>query len=156
MLSHVQLFATPCTVANQAPLSMEFSRQEYWRNHVLNLGPLHWEHRVLATGPQGSLIIFLEGLKPDVLLTEVQTGDRGSMAPAVTFSQEQEPRGSSIIEPPVPWHQPGVQKLHSRAKSGPRRGQASLGSHSWSPLHTWRFALEHYVLDPSLDEHSLP
>ena len=30
MLSHVQLFATPCTVANQAPLSMEFSRQEYW------------------------------------------------------------------------------------------------------------------------------
>ena len=29
-LSHVQLFATPCTVALQAPLSMEFSRQEYW------------------------------------------------------------------------------------------------------------------------------
>ena len=30
MLSHVQLFATPWTVAYQAPLSMEFSRQEYW------------------------------------------------------------------------------------------------------------------------------
>jgi len=29
-LSHVQLFATPWTVALQAPLSMEFSRQEYW------------------------------------------------------------------------------------------------------------------------------
>ena len=28
-LSHVQLFATPWTVARQAPLSMEFSRQ-YW------------------------------------------------------------------------------------------------------------------------------
>ena len=28
--SSVQLFATPCTVACQAPLSMEFSRQEYW------------------------------------------------------------------------------------------------------------------------------
>ena len=28
--SHVQLFATPWTVACQAPLSMEFSRQEYW------------------------------------------------------------------------------------------------------------------------------
>ena len=27
MLSHVQLFATP---AHQAPLSMEFSRQEWW------------------------------------------------------------------------------------------------------------------------------
>ena len=30
MLSHVQLFATPWTVACQAPLSMGFSRQEYW------------------------------------------------------------------------------------------------------------------------------
>ena len=29
-LSHVQLFVTPWTVARQAPLSMEFSRQEYW------------------------------------------------------------------------------------------------------------------------------
>ena len=29
-LSHVQLFATPQTVACQAPLSTEFSRQEYW------------------------------------------------------------------------------------------------------------------------------
>ena len=28
-LSHVRLFATPWTVAHQAP-SMEFSRQEYW------------------------------------------------------------------------------------------------------------------------------
>ena len=30
MLSHVQLFATTWTVVRQAPLSMEFSRQEYW------------------------------------------------------------------------------------------------------------------------------
>ena len=29
-LSHVPLFATPWTVAHQAPLSMEFSRQVYW------------------------------------------------------------------------------------------------------------------------------
>ena len=29
-LSHVRLFATPRTVAHQAPQSMEFSRQEYW------------------------------------------------------------------------------------------------------------------------------
>ena len=28
--SRVRLFATPWTVARQAPLSMEFSRQEYW------------------------------------------------------------------------------------------------------------------------------
>ena len=29
-LSHVRLFVTPWTVAHQAPLSTEFSRQEYW------------------------------------------------------------------------------------------------------------------------------
>ena len=30
VLSPVQLFLTPWTVAPQAPLSMEFPRQEYW------------------------------------------------------------------------------------------------------------------------------
>ena len=30
LLSHVQVFATPWTVAYQAPPSMGFSRQEYW------------------------------------------------------------------------------------------------------------------------------
>ena len=30
LLSHVQYFATPWTVTCQAPLSVEFSRQEYW------------------------------------------------------------------------------------------------------------------------------
>ena len=30
VLSHIQLFATPQTVAQQASLSMGFSRQEYW------------------------------------------------------------------------------------------------------------------------------
>ena len=29
-LSHVRFFVSPRTVARQAPLSMEFSRQEYW------------------------------------------------------------------------------------------------------------------------------
>ena len=29
-LSHVQLFVTPWTVAHQAPLSMQFSKQKYW------------------------------------------------------------------------------------------------------------------------------
>ena len=29
-LSHVRLFATPWTIAHQVPLTMGFSRQEYW------------------------------------------------------------------------------------------------------------------------------
>ena len=41
MLSCVHLFATPCTVALQAPLSMEFPRQEYWSGlPSLSLGDL--------------------------------------------------------------------------------------------------------------------
>ena len=30
LLSRVRLFVTPGTVVQKAPLSMEFSRQEYW------------------------------------------------------------------------------------------------------------------------------
>ena len=36
-LSHVQLFATLWTVACPAPLSMEFSRQEYWSGWLVPL-----------------------------------------------------------------------------------------------------------------------
>ena len=35
LLSCVRLFATPWTVAYQAPLSMGFSRQEYWSGFPL-------------------------------------------------------------------------------------------------------------------------
>ena len=45
LLSRVQLFASPWTVARQAPLSMEFSRHKYWsglpftpRGHLLSPG----------------------------------------------------------------------------------------------------------------------
>ena len=30
LLSRIQLFVTPCTIAHQGPLSMGFSKQEYW------------------------------------------------------------------------------------------------------------------------------
>ena len=30
MFSHIQLFTAPWTIACKTPLSMEFSRQEYW------------------------------------------------------------------------------------------------------------------------------
>ena len=39
--SHVRLFVIPWTVAHQAPLSMGFSRQEYWSGlPYLRLGDL--------------------------------------------------------------------------------------------------------------------
>ena len=56
-LSCVRLFVTPWTVAHQAPLSMRFSRQEYWsglpfptpglscmsRSYILEINPLSVE-----------------------------------------------------------------------------------------------------------------
>ena len=40
-LSHVWLFATPRTAADQAPPSMEFSRQEYWSGLPFPLSHRH-------------------------------------------------------------------------------------------------------------------
>ena len=65
--SYVQLFVTPWTVACQAPLSMAFSRQEYWSglpcpppgdlpNLKMNAGLLcflHWLAGSLPVAPPG-------------------------------------------------------------------------------------------------------
>ena len=60
--SHVWLFATLWTVARQAPLSMGFSRQEYWSvlpcllqgifpTHRLNPCPMYWQVDSLPLEP---------------------------------------------------------------------------------------------------------
>ena len=61
-LSHVQLFATPWTVARQAPLSTGFPRQEYWSGLPFpSPGDLPgWQVaspkvRTIAEGPQVTL-----------------------------------------------------------------------------------------------------
>ena len=65
--SHVQLFVTPWTVAHQPPLSVEFSRQEYWSGcHFLlqgifltqgsNPGLLHCRQILYHLNQQGSPI----------------------------------------------------------------------------------------------------
>ena len=65
VLSHVQLFVTPWTVAHQIPLSMGFSSQEYWSGLSLppsgdlpNQGPnpylLHWQADSLPLNHQGN------------------------------------------------------------------------------------------------------
>ena len=52
LLSRVQLFATPRTVAYQAPLSMGFSRQEYWSGlpfPSLKEAVVHIHNRILLS-----------------------------------------------------------------------------------------------------------
>ena len=77
LLSHVRLFATPWTVAYQAPQSMEFSRQEYWSglpfpspgdlpNPGIELGLPHCRQTLYCLSHQGSP----GGLNLDLMLVK--------------------------------------------------------------------------------------
>ena len=63
--SRVQLFETPWTIAGQAPLSMEFSRQEFWSGLPF-LSPVGLSH--LGTKPRPL------ALQADSLLSEPPPG----------------------------------------------------------------------------------
>ena len=76
--SRVQLFVTPWTIARQAPLSIGFSRQEYWvgyqglfptRGVILHiLGLLHWQAGSSPPAPSG------KPFKSDTLTVTPVTG----------------------------------------------------------------------------------
>ena len=70
LLSHVQLCATPWTVARQAPVSMEFSRQEQWSvlpfpspgdlpDPGIEPGSPAWQADFLASEPPGKPLCLL-------------------------------------------------------------------------------------------------
>ena len=72
-LSCVRLFVTPCIVAHQGSLSMEFSRQEYWTGlHFLLQGlfltqgqnphPLHGRENSLLSEPSRKLNMDIQYL----------------------------------------------------------------------------------------------
>ena len=73
VLSFIQLFATPWTVAHQAPLSLGFSRQEYWNGLPFpppgNLpdSGIELESPALAEGSMEK-VARPEGIKSAVLL----------------------------------------------------------------------------------------
>ena len=73
MLSNVQLFLTPWTIAHQAPLSMGFPTQEYWSGFSFpppedlpnpgNLNLLHGQTDSLTPSHLGSPNISIEKCK---------------------------------------------------------------------------------------------
>ena len=95
-LRHVQLFATPRTIAHQAPLSMGFSRQDYWRGFPFHspgdlpdpgikpVSPtnLHWQADILSLSPWGSLHleadVFITPCYSSVVLRPVASSAPGS------------------------------------------------------------------------------
>ena len=73
-LSHIRFFVTPWTVAHQAPLTLEFSRQEYWvGSHFLlqgilvtqgsNSNLLHRQVDSLSLVPPGKQTLFPNHLR---------------------------------------------------------------------------------------------
>ena len=82
--SHVRLSETPWTIARQAPLSVGFPRQEYWRGLPfpspgdLSIFPRDWPHvsciagRFFTTGPPGKTTASLKRIPS--FCCQVQTG----------------------------------------------------------------------------------
>ena len=82
-LSRVQLFATPWTVARQAPLSLVFSRQEYWSglpfpspedlpNPGIKPGSPALQADALSSEPPGKPVILL-GPKTEQIMQFIAT-----------------------------------------------------------------------------------
>ena len=83
LLSRIQLFATPLTGAHQSPLSLGFSRQEYWNglpfllqgifltqgSNPRLLGLLHWQEDSLPLEPSGK---FQKKCTPSAFSLSVQ------------------------------------------------------------------------------------
>ena len=91
--SHVRLFVTPWTIARQAPLPTEFSRQEYWGGYhcLLQGSPLiqGWNSvSCLLPWQVGSLPLGQPG-KPRWMITgkETELWEQKSWGSSVTVSQ---------------------------------------------------------------------
>ena len=77
LLSHVQLFATLWTVAYQAPLSMGFSRQEYWSGLPFP-SPMRESEREVAQSLMSNMVSYFISLAfsmiPGILVWRVIIG----------------------------------------------------------------------------------
>ena len=76
LLSHVQLFETPWTIACHGPMSMEFSRQEYWRRlpfPTLGDFPVDKNFQVSPTGHVYFFLTFVEISALDLSLWRTET-----------------------------------------------------------------------------------
>ena len=105
-LSHVWLFATPWTVAHHAPLSMGFSRQEYWSG--------------LPCPPPGDLPD--PGIKPTSFMSSALAG--GFFIPSATWTAQAKWWGQCWIWP-CSWS-PNTTRLSWRSRHGPLEGGRHL------------------------------
>ena len=98
--SHIQLFATPKTIASEAPLSMGFSRQEYWSglpcpppDDLADPGMKPVPARHGLAGQEGRFVFFfqidfLKLLKLRYTFYGFPNGSAGKNPPAMQETQE--------------------------------------------------------------------
>ena len=135
-LNHVRLFVTLWTIARQAPLSVGFSRQEYWSGlsfpppgELSNPGSLALAGRFFTTEPPGKPILFLTN-KQNQLKENLQTRLRRR-------SSESPSRCSPV---PRPWVCSQLPWVQAPLVSEGRRSSA------WRPLGCLRFSGPWYQL----------
>ena len=128
-LSRVRLFATPWTVAHQAPPSMEFSRQEYWSGlpfpspgDLPNLGiepwsPTLWADALPSEPPETDCIIKL----PKIQLERRKHTAQWLLAEThfrCQYKQRRSPRARETC--PESHGAPGDQTRQARLRMGER------------------------------------
>ena len=100
LLSCVQLFVTPWIVAHQAPLSMEFSRQEYWSGLPFPSPYLHIYIHILAS--QVALVV------KNLPVNAGNIRDTGSISGSERSLEEGMTTHSSVLAWRIPWtEEPG-------------------------------------------------
>ena len=109
MLSHVQFFVTPWTVAHQAPLSMGFLRQEFWSGLPCPPPGDLPDPRVEPTSLMSSALadrffttsVTWEALDIVTVISFYKTGSLGGgKRDGVTDSRPPSQRGVTISAPP--------------------------------------------------------
>ena len=113
-LTRVWLFATPWTIAHQAPLSMEFSMEEYWSGLPF---PSPLQSRGSSRSRDWTHIPWVSCIGRQVVLLLSHLGSRSSSFRAAKFRQFLT-IGKQVIDSPCFWVMPGG------------RMPLSLGNHS--------------------------
>ena len=119
VLSHVQLFVTPWTVAHQAPQSMEFSRQEYWSGLPLTSAGIFSNAEIKPTsfGSPALAGRFFTTEQPPIKRRNLDTERDTQMEPNVkTQGKEGHRQAKSVLGHQQPGERPGAS--HSLLSSG--------------------------------------
>ena len=136
--SHVWLFVTPGAVVHQAPLSMGFSRQEYW-NGLPFPSPGDLPHPGIEAGSSALKAVSLPSVppgKPCLICTLSQTCERN-----LSYLGKRHPRGMK-----------GIQR---KGQQCPSQELAVILCYAVKTVHANWFISDRCLIDWTLNRHTL-